>query len=146
MRLANKTDDSIKFPSFTYLFVVLQTKGGKIKFIEQYSIVSQNCNNLSDYYNRNLVAVNVGKTKVMKFGRSGKLAASDQYIYRGVTLEFVLSFTYLGIVLQTKGGTMGHTNHVRDYGISSCARVAMRVLFTKMSHRISYGTILPSKT
>ena len=41
--------------------------------------------------------VNIGKTKIVKFRRGGRLAQSDKVEYAGSKLEFVNRFEYLGI-------------------------------------------------
>ena len=54
---------------------------------------------LHTYCTDNKLAVNVGKTKTVKFRRGGPLRKSDIMYYEGKTIEFVPNFTYLGVIM-----------------------------------------------
>ena len=81
----------------------------------------------------NKLAVNVGKTKSVKFRRGGPLRKSDVLCYEGRKIEFVPNFTYLGVIMQTKGGHSGHIQNLKRKGISACTRVALMLPLTSMS-------------
>ena len=50
--------------------------------------------------------------------------------YEGKTIEFVPNLTYIGVVMQTKGGYSGHIQNLKRRGISACTRVALRLAAT----------------
>ena len=68
--------------------------------------------------------------------------------YEGKTIEFVPNVTYLGAIMQTKGGYSGHIQNLKRKGISACTRVALRLPLTTMSlkslERLLCTVILPS--
>ena len=68
--------------------------------------------------------------------------------YEGKTIEFVPNFTYLGVIMQTKGGYSGHIQNLKRKGISACTRIALRLPLTTMSlkslERLLRTVILPS--
>ena len=105
-------------------------------------------NILHTYCTDNKLAVNVRKTKTVKFRRGGPLRKSDILYYEGKTIEFVPNFTYLGVIMQTKGGYPGHIQNLKRKGISACTRVALRLPLTTMSlkslERLLCTVILPS--
>ena len=107
-------------------------------------------NRLHAFCTDNKLAVNVGKTKSVKFRRGGPLRKSDVLYYEGRRIEFVPNFTYLGVVMQTKGGYSGHIQNLKRKGISACTRVALRLPLTSMSlqslERLLCTVILPSCT
>ena len=72
----------------------------------------------------------------MKFRRGGHLAKSDVITCNSNPIEFVSTFTYLGVVFQTKGNLTGHYDHLRNKGIAACAKVAARMSLSKMSPAI----------
>ena len=63
-------------------------------------------NILHTFCTDNKLAFNVGKTKLVKFGRGGPLGKGDILYYEVRDIEFVPNFTYLGVIMQTKGGTL----------------------------------------
>ena len=73
---------------------------------------------------------------------------SDVLYYEGRKIEFVPNFTYLGVIMQTKGGYSGHIQNLKRKGISACTRVALRLPLTSMSlqslERLLCTVILPS--
>ena len=88
-------------------------------------------NRLHTFCSDNKLAVNVEKTKSVKFRRGGQ--KGDILYYEGREIEFVPNFTYLGIMVQTKGGYSGHIQNLKRKGISTCTRVALRIPLTSMS-------------
>ena len=90
----------------------------------------------------------MGKTKSVTFRRGGPLRKSDVLYYEGRKIEFVPNFTYLGVIMQTKGGYSGHIQNLKRKGISACTRVALRLPLTSMSllslERLLCTVILPS--
>ena len=49
------------------------------------------------------MSVNINKTKVMVFRKSGRLTSLTQFYYNNEELEIVEKFSYLGIVFSTGG-------------------------------------------
>jgi len=49
------------------------------------------------------MSVNMNKTKVMVFRKSGRLTSLTQFYYNNEELEIVEKFSYLGIVFSTGG-------------------------------------------
>ena len=84
----------------------------------------------------------------MKFRRGGRMSTDDKLSYNGSPLEFLSSFTYLDVVFQTRGGTGGHTDHLRSKGLSSCGKISMRLPHSKLSlpslERLFLSIVLPS--
>ena len=64
-----------------------------------------------DFLRSKGLEVNTRKTKAMKFRRGGRLAAADKIVCNGQPLEFVNSFSYLGLLVHFKGTTF--TQHVK---------------------------------
>ena len=75
--------------------------------------------------------------------------------YEGKTIEFVPNLTYLGVIMQTKGGYSGpvlfrtHSKSIiKRKRISACTRIALRLPLTTMSlkslERLLCTVILPS--
>ena len=60
--------------------------------------------NLLVYCTRNVLKVNVSKTKIVKFRRGGRLSRNGKLIYNNQEVDFVSKFKYLGVMFQTKGG------------------------------------------
>jgi len=71
-------------------------------------------------------------------------------LYDGEKIEFVSSFTYLGVVLMTKGGHSAHLDHLKKKGIAACARMAICMPLARMSlkslERLFLSVIVPSAT
>ena len=105
-------------------------------------------NRLHTFCTDNKPAVNVGKTKSVKFRRGGPLRKSDVPYYEGRKNEFVHDFTYLGVIMQTKGEYSGHIQNLKRKSIPACTRVALRLPLTSMSlqslERLLCTVILPS--
>ena len=103
---------------------------------------------LSTFCASNKLMVNISKTKAMKFRRGGRMSTDEKLSYNGSPLEFLSSFTYLGVVFQTRGGTGGHTDHLRSKGLSSCGKISMRLPLSKLSlpslERLFLSIVLPS--
>ena len=113
--------------------------------------MQQSIDRLYKYCSDNYLGINIGKTtKIMKFRRGGHLAKSDVITCNSNPIEFVSKFTYLGVVFQTKGKLTGHFDHLRNKGIAACAKVAARMLLSKMSPailaRLFLAVVLPSAT
>ena len=68
--------------------------------------------------------------------------------YEGKIIEFVPNFTYLGVIMQTRGGYSGHIQNLKRKGISACARVLTLPLTTmslkSLLERLICTEILPS--
>ena len=106
--------------------------------------------NLLVYCTRNLLKVNVSKTKIVKFRRGGRLSRKDKLIYNNQEVDFVSKFKYLGVMFQTKGGNSEHLEMLKRKGISACARIANQMPLNKMSllslERLFRAVVIPSCT
>src|SRR6266481_10763 len=81
-----------------------------IMFADDIAIYAQNRNLLQlaqtfiDSWSRDFhLSINVDKKKTMKFRRGGRLSRDDILKLNGTELNFVNSFTYLGITLSSSG-------------------------------------------
>ena len=99
---------------------------------------------------RNLLKVNVSKTKIVKFRRGGRLSRNDKLIYNNQEMDFVSKFKYLGVMFQTKGGNYEHLEMLKRKGISACARITNQMPLNKMSllslERLFRAVVIPSCT
>ena len=106
--------------------------------------------NLLVYCTRNLLKVNVSKTKIVKFRRGGRLSRNDKPIYNNQEVDFVSKFKYLGVMFQTKGGNSEHLEMLKRKGISACAGIANQMPLNKMSllslERLFRAVVIPSCT
>ena len=136
---------------------MIEDEGGvkTLLYADDLAICARDLVSMQDAMNRlhafckdNKLAVNVGKTTSVKFRRGGPLRKSDVLYYEGRKIEFVPNFTYLGVIMQTKGGYSGHIQNLKRKGISACTRVALRLPLTNMSlqslERLLCTVILPS--
>ena len=76
---------------------------------------------LSIWCNHNALQVNIGKTKVMKFRRGGRLARADVFNFMGQPLDLVNEFCYLGVTLQT---TLSFTKHIKKIKTKALASLS----------------------
>ena len=92
--------------------------------------------------------VNVGKTKVIKFRRGGRLKNTDLIYYMGEDIEFTNSFEYLGVILTATNKKSAHLNERRRKGINNINALFTKVLIQKLqlqhAHRLFMNIILPS--
>lgn len=65
---------------------------------------------LEEWCKDNKLAVNLDKTKVIKFRKGGRLARNDKILFNGEPVEFVSSYEYLGITLQSR---LTFTEHIK---------------------------------
>ena len=65
--------------------------------------------------------VNINKTKIVTFNKSGKLLKRQLFFYGEKTLENVQEFKYLGIIIKSSG--------IFSKGISELSNKALKVLF-----------------
>ena len=65
--------------------------------------------------------VNINKTKIITFNKSGKLLKRQLFFYGEKTLETVQEFKYLGIIIKSSG--------IFSKGISELSNKALKVLF-----------------
>ena len=72
----------------------------------------------------NGLSINVGKTKVMKFGSGGPSAAGDTFWVCGQRVEKVKRFCYLGLELATRG--VSSSRHISER--TAKARLAFRAI------------------
>ena len=106
--------------------------------------------NLIVYCTRNLLKVNVSKTKIVKFRRGGRPSRNDKLIYNNQEVDFVSKFKYLGVMFQTKRGNSEHLEMLKRKGISACALIANQIPLNKMSllslERLFRAVVIPSCT
>ena len=69
----------------------MDIKGLRYTCLKCFNILKENCNTWK-------MKVNVGKTKVMVFRKSGLLPMNLNFEYYGEIIEIVNVFSYLGIV------------------------------------------------
>lgn len=97
--------------------------------------------------------INVKKTEAMKFRRGGRLAEADRLTIGTQRLQFVNSFTYLGVTLSLNGKSF--TSHVRNRLRKALAaassikdpsklsiETALRLFELKVSPTATYGVQL----
>ena len=79
--------------------------------------------------------VNINKTKVMVFRKSGRLAALTQLYYTNGELEVVGKCTYLGIVFSTGGSFSDSQNALSGPALKAITNISVRYrldLFDKL--------------
>ena len=64
-------------------------------------------NNLSEYCDRWKLKINLSKTKVMIFRKGGRLSKELRFRYKGMEIEIVHQYSYLGVVF-TSGGSFSN--------------------------------------
>ena len=98
----------------------------------------------------NDLEVKTRKTKVMKIRKAGKLNHYDHLIYRNTVLEFVNSFKYLGVILQTNANPTKHLKHLRRRALVGTITLSMKMDLTEVqlstARTLFESTILPSAT
>ena len=75
---------------------------------------------LQTYCGKWKLKVNINKTKIVTFNKSGKLLKRQLFFYREKTLENVQEFKYLGIIIKSSG--------TFSKGISELSNKALKVL------------------
>ena len=65
--------------------------------------------------------VNTKKTKILILNKSGRLLKKHHFVFERETLEIVLEFKYLGIIIQASG--------IFNKGISELINKALKVIF-----------------
>ena len=76
---------------------------------------------LQTYCGKWKLKVNINKTKIVTFNKSGKLLKRQLFFYGEKTLENVHEFKYLGIIIKSSG--------IFSKGISELSNKALKVLF-----------------
>ena len=90
---------------------------------------------LYEYCQRWKMIVNINKTKVMVFRKSGRLAALTQLYYTNGELEVVGKCTYLGIVFSTGGSFSDSQNALSGPALKAITNISVRYrldLFDKL--------------
>jgi len=81
----------------------------------------------SNFFNSRGLKVNLSKTKVLIFRKSGRTRKEEKFYWRGEELEVVKSYVYLGITFQSNGRfSLNSTNAIQN-GIAAQGSV-LRVL------------------
>ena len=99
---------------------------------------------------KNELEVNTGKTKVTKIRKACRLCHYDKLTYRKTILEFVNSFNYLGVILQSNANPTKHLKQLRrkvlvgNYILSRKMDLAKEQLNT--TRTLFESKILPSAT
>lgn len=73
--------------------------------------LQRNINLLSAYCDNWNLTVNPSKSKIMVFRKGGRLAAAEKWQYRGLPIEVVKTYKYLGVTLSS---SLSLTYHFRD--------------------------------
>ena len=74
---------------------------------------------LEDYTDRNKMAVNIAKTKIVIFRRGGRLRKADQFTYKGKKVEIVNQFVYLGVPFRSSGKLNAAATYFKKKGYSA---------------------------
>jgi len=98
--------------------------------------LQEGIDNLSEYCTKWGLTVNILKTKIVIFRKGGKIGAKEKWNFKGMILEVVPSFKYLGCVLSSSGS---YTNC-----IASLISSARRALFSLKRYINLYSETLPS--
>lgn len=80
---------------------------------------------LETFCHENQLEINVGKTKMMKFRRGGPLGRVRRILIDKEVVEYVPSFTYLGVVFTQTGTSFGahvKERRVKSFSAMSCIR------------------------
>jgi len=85
-----------------------------------------NVDALYEYCQRWKMIVNINKTKVMVFRKSGRLAALTQLYYNNGELEVVGKCTYLGIVFSTGGSFSDSQNALSGPALKAITNISVR--------------------
>ena len=95
-----------------------------------------NLNMLSEYCNRNKLIVNTSKTKIMFFRRGGILPRDMKFYYNNIELSFVKTFSYLGIVFFSTGGSFSECH-------KTLAGQALKAIFKLNRYLYHFTNITP---
>ena len=85
-----------------------------------------NVDALYEYCQRWKMIVNINKTKIMVFRKSGRLAALTQLYYTNGELEVVGKCTYLGIVFSTGGSFSDSQNALSGPALKAITNISVR--------------------
>ena len=100
-------------------------------YSESLQTIQEGMDTLDRWCVKNNMTVNTKKTKVMKFRRGGRLALTDKVTIRDTELEFVNSYKYLGVTMQTK--LFGFSLHVKNKKRSALAGITALTHLSKLS-------------
>ena len=96
----NETDDKVELDNFK-ISSLLYTDDLIILYTSKSGL--QSClNNLASYCDDNCLTVNLKKTKIVVFCKSGKVS-TDKFYFNDVQIENSNSYKYLGIVFSSSG-------------------------------------------
>ena len=88
------------------------------------------------------------KTKLMKVRKGGNVSKSDKLFLKGLEIEYVNSFKYLGIVFSAYSKPNCHIKHLTERGIKVTNILNAKVAFSKLNFtsamRLFEAVILPS--
>jgi len=88
---------------------------------------------LQEYCNRWKLKINVQKTKVIVFRKSGMLPRNLKFVFNNENIEIVKSFSYLGIVF-TQGGSFSETQR-------TLASKAQKAIFKLDSYLLNFTDV-----
>ena len=90
----------------------------------------QQClNKISCYFDKWKLKLNINKTKILIFNKSGKKIKGYKFIYKGRTIETAKSYQYLGLVFSNNGNFNKAINILKEKG-----RKAVYILMRKLSN------------
>jgi len=95
-------------------------------FVNSKEQLQLNVDALYEYCQRWKMIVNINKTKVMVFRKSGRLAALTQLYYTNGELEVVGKCTYLGIVFSTGGSFSDSQNALSGPALKAITNISVR--------------------
>ena len=102
-------------------------------FAENAEDLQRSIDVLGMYCDRWKLTVNCKKTKVVIFRKGGRLPKDLKFTYKGLELEIVNKFTYLGVVF-TSGGSCFETQ-------KTLAGQAMKAIFCLNKHLFNFTTL-----
>ena len=92
----------------------------------------QQClNKISCYFDKRKLKLNIYKTKILIFNKSGKIIKGYKFIYKGRTIEIAESYQYLGLVFSNNGNFNKAINILREKGRKA---VYLYILMRKLSN------------
>ena len=131
----NLSDLTVGTPVQNILMKLLMFADDMSIFSEKREGLQTGIDSLYKYCKKWGITVNIDKTKVVVFKKSGRMAASDTWSYNGSNLEVVSQFKYLGCELSSSGAF--------HMCVNSLTNSARRGLFALKKYMYSNPEILP---
>ncbi|KAL5005625.1 hypothetical protein ScPMuIL_016783 [Solemya velum] len=102
-------------------------------------------NNLSDYCQKWDLTVNLDKTKIIIFNRGGRRITRHSFSYRGIAIETVQSYCYLGIIFSSAGNFKQACDRLVEQASKALFKLKSINVRDNISvaYRLFYSLILP---